>query len=952
MSGASTVQLIGREVESRQLYDALMLANAGRPQVVLVAGDAGIGKTTLVADVEQRAGDLGFATARGQCLDIRAEIPLAPGIAAVRTLLTELERIEDRPHARRIQHVLDPQSPRVEDVRLLDDLRLAFLEAATHGPVLITFEDLHWADSSTQDLVTALARTASGRMLLALTFRQDELHRRHPLRTALAELRRLESARTVDLAPLDRDHVALLIAGRTGSSPSRETLSSMVERSEGNPLYVEELLAAESVLGPSGIPEHLADLLRARVDRLSNDTRRLLRSASVDGTRLDVELLVQITDGSRESVEASLREALDANVLRKRADHLEFRHGLIREAVYDDLLPDELTRMHASVAAVLELRIDARANPSLLDLSRAAFHWRAAHDVPHALAASIRAGRAATRFGTAEGVHHLEYALAVWDQVPDAQTLTGLPREELMLILVEAIKGQNDVPRWHALVHEAVRSVGPDTDPLLASRIYGALARCWLFSDDSIGRAESVQLALELAGDRPSEERAHALAAKAEFLSENDRFVESLEWARQAIEVARTVGCTEALIPAMSVSALDHAMLGGLDEAIRSRTEVELMAREAGFLGEAMWEGMLLADQLTISGDIEGGVTRAEDLLEEGRSLGLSERAAQCGGVVLQVRVWQGRFDEAQALWDELVAMDVTMQYATWLRAPLLLARGDGEGAKPCVLSDMEFEADLQGTPNDSDIEMRTSLFCMLGDWDRAVQIAESFLIELQGSDSPLRHASAAYSAYRTLSLARDARVETPSSLASLAHLSVRRAREGCSESWRPSYYGVQLLVAEAYEARLAGRSGIDGLRYAVDLSGRFGSFLALEPRVLLAEDLLAHGARDEGRERLVKVWTDAHEMGARDHERRARVIATRRRVSLPAEAVDEGPLSRLTRREREVLDLLADGATNRAIAEALFISEKTASVHVSKVLSKLGVPNRGAAAAVAHRYR
>ena len=184
-----------------------------------------------------------------------------------------------------------------------------------------------------------------------------------------------------------------------------------------------------------------------------------------------------------------------------------------------------------------------------------------------------------------------------------------------------------------------------------------------------------------------------------------------------------------------------------------------------------------------------------------------------------------------------------------------------------------------------------------------------------------------------------------------MAHRSLLCAREGLNESWRASYYGVRLLLAEAYASRLGGRPAIDGLRSAVDLSEPFGAFFALEPRLMLAEDFLAKGERDEGRELLVKMWLDAHQLHAEDYEARARRSASRSRVPLPAEAIDRGPLNRLTAREREVLDLLADGATNRAIAQMLFISEKTASVHVSRVLAKLGVPNRGAAAALARRY-
>jgi predicted ATPase len=121
MVGRTGVQIVGRDAESNELYDALMLAGQGQPQVVLVAGDAGMGKTTLVADVERRAAELGFAIARGQCLDIEAEIPLAPGVAAVRALLTRVDDVEHKPHARRMHQLLDPATPQVEDFRLLDD---------------------------------------------------------------------------------------------------------------------------------------------------------------------------------------------------------------------------------------------------------------------------------------------------------------------------------------------------------------------------------------------------------------------------------------------------------------------------------------------------------------------------------------------------------------------------------------------------------------------------------------------------------------------------------------------------------------------------------------------------------------------------------------------------------------------------------------------------------------
>ena len=178
--------------------------------------------------------------------------------------------------------------------------------------------------------------------------------------------------------------------------------------------------------------------------------------------------------------------------------------------------------------------------------------------------------------------------------------------------------------------------------------------------------------------------------------------------------------------------------------------------------------------------------------------------------------------------------------------------------------------------------------------------------------------------------------------------VSCQGARAGLTDEWRPTYYGVQLALAEAYAARYAGEPAVDQFRDAASLAEPFGGYFALEPRLNLATELLAHGGRDEGRELLVECWSTAHHMGAHDLERRALRLALRTRVPLPESAHGRGPLSRLTPREREVLDLLATGATNKTIATCLFVTEKTASVHVSNLLAKLGVANRGAAAALA----
>ena len=265
-SGAPPLML-GRERDVAELDGALEFAAQGTPQVVIVGGDAGIGKTTLVSDLERRAaGRRGFTVATGHCLDIEAGMSFAPVVEAIRALLTGLDDLGSRPSARRMLRLLDPQAPRsTEPFRVLDDLRQTVLEAAAAGPVLVVLEDMHWSDRSTQDFATSLSRSARGGLLLVLTFRSDELHRRHPFRKTLTEISRTFGCRRIDLGGLDRDDIAGLVAARTDGPADPAVVGAVLARSGGNPLYAEELLGADQ----QGVPGHLSDLLLARIDALN-----------------------------------------------------------------------------------------------------------------------------------------------------------------------------------------------------------------------------------------------------------------------------------------------------------------------------------------------------------------------------------------------------------------------------------------------------------------------------------------------------------------------------------------------------------------------------------------------------------------------------------------------------------------------------------------------------------
>jgi DNA-binding CsgD family transcriptional regulator len=229
------------------------------------------------------------------------------------------------------------------------------------------------------------------------------------------------------------------------------------------------------------------------------------------------------------------------------------------------------------------------------------------------------------------------------------------------------------------------------------------------------------------------------------------------------------------------------------------------------------------------------------------------------------------------------------------------------------------------------------------------VVAAQEFLAYLDGagSDSPIQWASAAYTGFRSVDLTMAPSSPEREEVRELAAAALSAAAKGGTEPWRASLYGVRLAVAEGLAARQRGLPAADEFRAARAVAETYGAFLALDAAVELARELLAHGSRDEGRELLVDCWSSARAMGAGELERRAFRLATRTRVPLPTTESGTGAVSRLTPREREVLDLLVSGATNRTIAETLVITEKTAAHHVGNVLAKLGVPNRGSAAAL-----
>jgi predicted ATPase len=365
---ATSPVIVGRAEQLAVLEAALDPSRPGGPSVVLVGGEAGVGKSRLVSEFAARARATGARVLTGGCVELGADgLPFAPFTAVLRELVRDLgpdgvAALLPSGVTRDFARLLPEFGPADGDVgdivaraRLFEQM-LALLERlADGGPVVLLIEDAHWADRSTRDLLAFLVgrqQVLEG-VLFVVTYRSDEMHRTHPLRPLLAELTRLGWVERMDLPRLDRLHADELVARILGREPEPLLADRVYLRADGNPLFVEELLCdcAGGVL--SVLPESLRELLLVAVRRLPEETQEVLRAASAGGQRIGHALLAAVTGLDDDALSRALRPAVAANVLTVDADGYAFRHGLIREAILDDLLPGDHTRLHTRFAEAL-----------------------------------------------------------------------------------------------------------------------------------------------------------------------------------------------------------------------------------------------------------------------------------------------------------------------------------------------------------------------------------------------------------------------------------------------------------------------------------------------------------------------------------------------------------------------------------------------------------------------
>jgi ATP/maltotriose-dependent transcriptional regulator MalT len=981
-----TGRFVGRTEELARLRELLARAADGQPLVVLIGGEAGVGKTRLTDQLAATASEHGVRVLRGGCVPLgEGGMPFAPVTEALRGLARDLDPGE-------LEAVAGPA--RTELGRLLPDLAwggeapagaagagqgrlfellLGVVERlAAAAPLLWVMEDLHWADRSTRDLVAFLAAyLRSGRVLVVLTFRSDELHRLHPLRGLLAELARNRRVRRLELARFTRAELAEQLAGLLGADPPARLVQDIYARSEGNPFFAEELVLAGGGAGPAALPPSLQEVLLTRMLRLGHRTQQLLGVAAAAGPGVTQPLLAAVTGMAEADLLDGLREAVDQQVLLPEpgGEGYVFRHALVAEAVYGELLPGEHVRLHTALAHALEGGRES-AGPSATRAALLAHHWSAAGDQPRALSASIAAAAAAERvYAFAEAQLQLERALRLWDRVPDAEAVAGMDRVALLSRCAEAAYAAGDPARAAQLLREALPLVDEARQPQRAGMLHEQLARClrWLGDPDAL---HEQQKAVRLVGPEPSVERARVLGSLALYLAVVDRFAEAREVAEEAAAIAAQVGARAE--EANARSALGNALihLGDADAGLAEQAAAVRLAREAG---EAVVMGRATvnhSDGLLATGCWEQAATVALDGIQEARRLGLTR---SYGGLALacnatEALVALGRWDQAEQVSRqelEVASSDAILVPLLVLRASLELGLGDLDAAEALLQAARRLLPAPIPEP-----QMAGPLFAGLAElalWRGDPEQARALVAEAV----PLVAASPRYAApVYGLGLrveadrAELARARRPGEVApddGTATTLLERLDQAATGPAAASLPELAAWHATALAERTRQQGPSDPAAWAAAVTAweRLGQpYRVAYACFRQAEALMgAGGDRAAAAEALRRAAEITRRLGARPLDAEVTALAQRARLDLarPVAAPETGPATPagrlgLTSREAEVLALVAAGRSNRQIAQELFISPKTASVHVSNILAKLGVHTRVEAAAVAHR--
>ncbi len=965
-------RLVGRDADVLRLDECACLAMDSVPGLVLVKGEAGIGKTRLTTEWTSRQRATGAVVAVGRCVEVSGEeLPYAPIAILVRDLCRQfgVETVRELagatwPGLVQVVPELDDDSdgtvrPPTPRGWLFAAVRRLCEGLGNERLFVAVIEDLHWVDASTRDLLGYLVRTLADARVLVIATVRDEPEGDAALAAFLAELVRLPTVEQIQLGRLADEEVAALAADILGQRLAGQQLRRLTTLSDGVPFLVEELLAT----GPemlAEVPDRARQIMAVRLAGLSSSARTVVDAACLADAELTDRMLRQVVAPDGLDLDLALSEAVREAVLvpDPGRDGYRFRHALQRATLAEALLPADRRRWHSRWADALD------AGGHYLDplhaTIAAAHHHYGAGPSGQALRACLDAAEACRRaLAHTEHATLLQRALAVFDKVPEAGIAHGVDRDRLVEHTTDALRTVLDWPQAEAFVRaELARAERLGATPLrrLLLRLYLHDARMWQGTS----------------GGPPP------------------------DLASMVTDVRAAPACTEKVLalqylwPDVGVTDPQEAMVLA-DEAVAAAAEV----------GDRRLERTILADRASLhllTGQIERGIAELTEMLEDPGDLTTTGMA----GYLVTGYYRLGHFEEAVATAQrvrqevgDVRAAPMTAAFPNMVSAQSLMCLGRWDEAQAAI--DEALDLGLGLNTRATLESMAGALAVWRGDTDRAVRLAEA--ISTSQDVSPMSGWAGGYWLRAEVAAARGDHAGVRQILAPVWD---RPDLDVCHEMvYR------QLLVAaraEADAARLARavrdpaalQTGCEVIAKVSEVADRInhptpfvqtmraylhaemsrfeGSddpepwhrALAAEPQMVydrawallrLAEIQCRAGDRDQATVALREAYVIAADLGARPLVGEIDALATRARVDLgthrpdlPAPDTDPARTFGLTEREREVLSLLCEGDTNAEIATRLFISPKTASVHVSHILTKLNATSRTHAAAIAHR--
>jgi ATP/maltotriose-dependent transcriptional regulator MalT len=992
-----STKFIGRLKELERLSAALRRAEAGAACVVVIAGEAGVGKTRLVRELVNGSRCAQVRVLVGHCVPVTdGSLPYAAFAEVLRCL--EQEREEDI-----LSELVDsapspfadllPQSVKkspIQDSKTVADnlMRTCWFQLlfnllsrlAQRKPVLLVVEDLHWADSCTLDFLTFLVRNLRREAVaVVVTYRDDELLPGHPLHLWLARLRYSEKVEYLELQRLGQCETSEQIATILGSPPATAVLDSIFTRSEGNAFFTEELARA-TMKGGQTLPAGLKDALLTKFHELSVPAQSVLNIVAAAGRRLSHALLYLLAEMPKDQLANAIREVINHRilVLDFEAETYAFRHPLVQEAAYYNLLPGERRSLHEALARTLTHHPELASGEHLTIHAELSHHWYAARNLPAALRAAIRAGReAAQAHAFAEATKQLARVLELWDQVPHAHQLVNLDRVAVLAQAAEAARLTGEYDRAVTLVREALEGVG-DREPVRAGLLYKRLGCYHHNRGDDAAAIQAYDHALRLVPQEPpSPARASVQIAVSHLYVTLARSQEARALSEDAVTLARKTGARVQEGHALRTLGMVAAHTGELDLGIQHLREALIIAEEAHDSEAVAGCYIDLSYLLRMDGRLAEAIHVALKGCQVTCRLGLEQQYGQvlkaeaaCGFFEL------GRWDQATRLMASAVQRELAdvriSVLLKWLK--LSVARGDLARAHQHLRRATRLCHNiLRPTYHRQLLESKAELAIWQGRLDDAIAAVTQGLRWVTQNDEQRFAGTLLMLGLRAYAdRAELARAQRAATDAAAAQRSGHTLLQGAS--WLvacPADSAVAALpespaivaTCQAEQSRLEGHSDPElWTRTAGSWDDLVRPYPAAYARWRQAEAALS---AIDTRYRADTVLRQAHKsavrLGAKLLANEIELLARRARIDLhqrPAQTqkvkATHGPAepAGLTAREAEVLQHVAAGHSNRQIAQMLFISEKTVSVHVSHILRKLGVKSRVEATGIAYRLK